>query len=162
MLLLTLHLLLAQEDRLQGKCVYFVRLNPKGVSERAVDTDMITGEIAGNALDLFKSMVADLYVPILEDQTAWGKQSQENTKEFLTTAHKFGDLLVQAVSSLEGALELERPEPQYVKGDAKPSLFLAVRIAAVPSAATAWCCCHQVSTQSVLLEPAPELFVCKY
>lgn len=117
-----------QEDALSGKCVYFVRINPKGVSEKTVEADIVCGEIAGNALELFKAIVADMYVPILEDQTAWGKQSKDNTKEFLTGAHKFGDLLVQAVASLEGALELQRPEPKYIKGDAKPSLFHAVRL----------------------------------
>jgi len=111
------------EDRLVGKCVYFVRLSPKAVSEKTVEADLATGEVSGNALEIFKSLVADLYVPILEEQSGWGKAPADNTKSFLTGAHKFGDMLTLAASSLRGAVELQRPEPEFVKGEAKPSAF---------------------------------------
>lgn len=56
-----------QNERLTGKCVYFVRINPKGVSEKTWDVDMAAGDIIGpGALAAFKTLVSDLYLPILQ------------------------------------------------------------------------------------------------
>jgi len=122
------------EERLVGKCVYFVRLAPKPVTEKTVEADIATGELNGNTLEIFKSLVADLYVPILEEQTAWGKAPQDNAKQFVAGAHKFGDMLGLATASLRGAVELRAPEPEFAKGEPKPSAFHA---AAQNEAATA-------------------------
>jgi hypothetical protein len=47
--------------------VYFVRVNPKGVSEKSLDTDIAVGDIHGpGALDAFRALVSDLYLPILQ------------------------------------------------------------------------------------------------
>lgn len=66
-----------------GKCLFFVRINPKGVNEKSIETDIAVGEIQGSALDTFKALVADLYLPILQEQGSWGKMPLEHKQEFL-------------------------------------------------------------------------------
>jgi hypothetical protein len=57
----------AQNERLSGRCVYFVRVNPKGVSEKSLDTDVAAGDIVGpGALDAFRALVSDVYLPVLQ------------------------------------------------------------------------------------------------
>lgn len=57
-------------DRLSGRCLYFVRTNTKGISDRSFEADMVVGEISGSALDTFKAMISDLYLPILSEQAS--------------------------------------------------------------------------------------------
>lgn len=70
-------------ERLAGKCLFFVRVNSKGVSEKSLETDLAVGEIQGSALETFKALVADLYLPILQEQAHWGKMPAHHTKDFL-------------------------------------------------------------------------------
>lgn len=73
-----------QADRVgSGKCMFFVRINPKGVSEKAIESDIAVGEIQGSALDTFKALVADLYLPVLQEQGSWGKMPADHMQEFL-------------------------------------------------------------------------------
>jgi hypothetical protein len=84
--LLELHAtpLFLQADRVgSGKCLFFVRVNPKGVSEKSIESDIAAGEIQGSALDTFKALVADLYLPVLQEQGSWGKMAADHTQEFL-------------------------------------------------------------------------------
>lgn len=56
-----------QNDRLTGKCVYFARVNPKGITEKTWDADMAAGDIVGpSALDAFRALVSDVYLPLLQ------------------------------------------------------------------------------------------------
>jgi hypothetical protein len=74
-----------QADRVGGgKCVFFVRVNPKGVSEKSLETDLAAGEIQGSALETFRALVADLYLPVLQEQTSWGKMPPHHTRDFLS------------------------------------------------------------------------------
>jgi len=77
-------LFMAQADRTSGKCVYFVRVNQKGVSEKTLESDVAVGEIQGSALDTFKALLADLFLPLLQEQSSWGKMPPQHTKDFLT------------------------------------------------------------------------------
>lgn len=72
-----------QGERLSGKCLFFVRINPKGINEKSLDTDIAVGEIQGSALETFKALVEDLYLPVLREQQGWGKMAAEHTQEFL-------------------------------------------------------------------------------
>jgi hypothetical protein len=77
-----------------------VRVNPKGVSEKSIESDIAAGEIQGSALDTFKALVADLYLPVLQEQGSWGKMAADHTQEFLAgkvvsaaaTAHRWAAL----------------------------------------------------------------------
>jgi dynein heavy chain len=60
--------LLPQNERITGKAVYFVRTNAKGVNEKTVDADLAAGEVCGAALDNFRALIADLYLPIIQEQ----------------------------------------------------------------------------------------------
>jgi hypothetical protein len=55
-----------QAERLVGKCVYVARTSAKGVAEKTVEQDLAVGEIQGSALDVFRSLVSDLYLPLLQ------------------------------------------------------------------------------------------------
>lgn len=77
-------LFMPQADRTSGKCVYFVRVNQKGVSEKTLESDVAVGEIQGSALDTFKALLADLFLPLLQEQSSWGKMPPQHTKDFLT------------------------------------------------------------------------------
>lgn len=60
---------LPQGDRLNGKCVYFARVNPRGVSEKTLESDLVAGDISGpDALDAVRALVADVYLPLLQVQ----------------------------------------------------------------------------------------------
>jgi dynein heavy chain len=75
-----------QGERLPGKSLFFVRVNPKGVSEKTLESDLAVGEIQGSALDTFKALLAEVFVPLLQEQGSWGKMPPQHTKDFLTGA----------------------------------------------------------------------------
>lgn len=76
-----------QNDRLTSKCVFFARVNPKGVSEKTLDTDVVAGDIVGpGALAALHALVSDVYLPVLQEQGGWGKMPAEHTKDFLEGA----------------------------------------------------------------------------
>lgn len=109
---------------MHSKLVYFVRLNPKGVSEKTIESDLLAGEVSGSALDNFRAMVAELYLPIVQEQSSWGKAPKENTKEFVAGTAKFGSMLTEAVNTVSGGVELQKPEQRYVDTyDLKPAAF---------------------------------------
>jgi dynein heavy chain len=115
-----------QHDRLTGKCVYFVRTNPKGILEKTYDSDMAVGDITGNALDTFRALVSDLYLPIFQEQQSWGKMPQDHTKEFLSGASKFSTVLTEAASCLDGGIELKKPDDRFChQYDLRPGSFNA-------------------------------------
>mmetsp|Transcript_5388 Transcript_5388/g.12712 ORF Transcript_5388/g.12712 Transcript_5388/m.12712 type:complete len:4322 (-) Transcript_5388:507-13472(-) len=105
---------LGPNEPLHGTAVYFVRTNPKGVSEKTVDYDITCGELSGSALENFRAMVAELYVPLIQEQQAWGKVPQEHTAEFRSSTQKFGNMLSEAVSTVSGGVELELPDERFV------------------------------------------------
>eukprot|EP00798_Chlamydomonas_sp_ICE-L_P031303 gene31303-6451_t len=109
----TLHRL-GPNERVHGKVVYFVRLNAKGISERNIEGDMGSGEVSGSALENFRAMVSDLYLPIVQEQGTWGKVQPEHSAEFVSWTSKFGSMLTEAVNTVNGGVELVKPEPKYV------------------------------------------------
>ncbi len=106
--------------------MYFVRTNPKGVGEKTCDADMAVGDINGSALDVFRALVSDLYLPILAEQGSWGRMPAQHTKEFLSGTSKFASVLAEAAASLEGGVELRRPDAKLAETyDLKPGSFNA-------------------------------------
>lgn len=92
---------LPQGERLPGKSLFFVRVNPKGISEKTLESDVAVGEIQGSALDTFKALLADLFLPLLQEQSSWGKMPPQHTKDFLTGMWK------QRVSLWEGCIQVD-------------------------------------------------------
>lgn len=63
-----------------------MRVNPKGVSEKTLESDVAVGEIQGSALDTFKALLAEVFLPLLQEQGSCGKMPPQHTKDFLTGA----------------------------------------------------------------------------
>jgi dynein heavy chain len=74
----------------------------------------MAGEIQGTALANFRSIVSELYLPIVQEQQVWGKAPQDQTKEFVGATQKFGSMLSEAVTTVTGGVELKKPESKYV------------------------------------------------
>ena len=119
----TLQLTSGDTDRITGKAVYFIRQNPKGVSEKTIDADVTVGEVLTGALESYKALVTDLFLPILKEQGNWGKSTEENTQDFLTGTARFGGTLNEAVNSLQGGIELKKPDKKYGDLELKPQVF---------------------------------------
>lgn len=116
------HLHHPQNERVHGKAVFFVRLNPKGVSEKTVEADVACGEVSGSALDNFRAIIAELYAPIINEQQQWGKVPQDQASEFRSSTQKFSNMLTEAVHTVGGGVELRKPEQPFVdQYDLKPA-----------------------------------------
>ena len=96
-------------DSLREHALYFIRVNPKGVTEKTVEQDVMAGEVRGGALASFRALVSNLFVPVLAKQhlSVWGKNTEEGAQEFVHGAAKFGAALAEAATSLKGGVELE-------------------------------------------------------
>eukprot|EP00198_Chlamydomonas_reinhardtii_P012689 XP_001702026.1 flagellar outer dynein arm heavy chain gamma [Chlamydomonas reinhardtii] len=118
----TLHRI-GPHERIHNKGVYFTRLNPKGINEKTLEADMGSGELSGGALENFKAIVSDLYLPIMQEQQQWGKMSTEYLEDFLSSTAKFGSMLTEAVATVSGGVELRMPDPRYIDqyGDLRPA-----------------------------------------
>jgi dynein heavy chain len=82
------------------------------------------GEICRGALESFRQLIADVYLPSFKEQATWGKCTEENVQEFLQGALKYGQTLTEAVNSLQGGVELRKPDKRYVDTiELKPQAF---------------------------------------
>jgi dynein heavy chain len=109
-------------DKLTGKCIYFLRVNPKGVDPQKLDLDMSCGEIIGTPLQAFQQALSLFYVPALRGPSQeWGEADENATKEFLDIIERFQDTLTDAVNSLAGGVELRLPDEKLVDLELKPA-----------------------------------------
>lgn len=83
--------------RLQNKCVYFMKNTKKQVSTKDADLaqELLFGVIDNNFLGSFESVLKEVYMPLLTAQNDWGKSTDEQTKEFLASVHKFADSVTE-------------------------------------------------------------------
>ena len=84
----------------KGKVVYFVRGGARGVNEKNPEQDLLFCTFGGEAIDTFRALVSDVFVPVLNEQNAWGKNSAHDTQDFLHLAQKFSNTLNTAVRSI--------------------------------------------------------------
>lgn len=111
-----------QVDKVTGTCLVFVRTTGSSVTERGVEADITVSLLHGSALENFKSIVTDLYLPVLAEQGAWGKVAKEHVNEFLESAGKFGNMLSETLSIVTGGVELSKPEARITSQfDLKPA-----------------------------------------
>ncbi|MEW5318622.1 MAG: hypothetical protein WDW38_009830 [Sanguina aurantia] len=100
---------LGPNEHIQGKGVYFARLNPKGIQERSLEGDISSGELSGSSLEDLKALV-----------------TPEHTTDFVGATLKFGAMLSEAVATVSGGVELRKPEGRYTDHhELKPSAFAA-------------------------------------
>lgn len=76
-----------------GKAAYFIRVSPAGIQEKSIDTDIACGILHGSALDNFRALVNEVFLPMLQVQQSWGKVSPEQVQELLGEVQKFGVIL---------------------------------------------------------------------
>lgn len=62
---------------------------------------MATGEISANALQTYKALLSDVYMPVLVANQTWGKAQQDQVHAFLQSGTKFASVLSDAVESLK-------------------------------------------------------------
>ena len=84
-----LFLTTGEEQRLRGRCFYFVKVDPnKGVDAKSIDTAISFGEISGGSnggvLEQIKTSFREIFSPLLINQESWGKGSQEEIDDFLS------------------------------------------------------------------------------
>ena len=74
---------LSQREVLQNKAVYFTRISNRGVGEASCEEDIAIGEVPVGALEAFRALLADLYLPVLSEQGQWGASTEAQTQAFL-------------------------------------------------------------------------------
>ena len=72
-----------QNEPLLNKLVYFLRANPKGISGKTCEQDMVSGELSKETLDSYGTLLSELYLPLFKEQGNWGKSDTEHTNQFL-------------------------------------------------------------------------------
>ena len=72
-----------QRETPANKVVYFVRTNAKGVGEKGVDGDVCMGTVPRDSLEGTRALMAELYLPILAEQGAWGRSTPKQAQAFL-------------------------------------------------------------------------------
>ena len=65
-----------------------MRLNPKGVSETSLETDIAIGEVPIRAFEAFRVLLADLFLPALTED----EHSRPNSSLHVDTFLKVVDL----------------------------------------------------------------------
>ena len=105
----------------KGKVVYFVRGGARGVNEKNPEQDLLFGTFGGEAIDTFRALVSDVFVPVLNEQNSWGKNSAHDTQDFLHLAQKFSNTLNTAVRSIHSGVDLPVPT-EHVNVDPKPAV----------------------------------------
>lgn len=102
------------EHRLTGSACFFVRINPKGITEKTIDQDVHVGCIKGAALASVTSLVADFFIPVLKKQEKWGRLSDELRGDLIKRVTRFGATLSEAAESLVNGVELTKPEARVL------------------------------------------------
>ena len=74
-----------------------MRTNAKGVGEKAPEADMAAGEINPDSLQSYRTLLTELYMPLLSAQEALGKATTAQTSELLQVGAEplAGDVLLQ-------------------------------------------------------------------
>jgi len=102
-----------REENLTGKCIYFTRVNPKGVDVKTLETDVAYGEILGSPLASLQVVLQDIFQPWMEGNEVLNKCSDADWKEYVGSMGKFSSLVTEAVHSLELGVELKMPDNKY-------------------------------------------------
>jgi len=102
-----------RDELLTGKCCFFTRVNTKGIDLKTFETDCAYGEIIGNPLNSFETLINEMFKPTLEHQENWGKCKDESVKEYRGHVEKFSSLLQEAAASLQKVEELPMPDAKY-------------------------------------------------
>lgn len=112
------HLILTDgfDARLRGKCIYFTKRVSGSIDRdsRTPELEIGFGEVSSNLLECFHLTLQSVFQPQLEGMPAWGKCSEAHSKEYLAHLTRFDEMLADAVSSLQGGIELRKPDKMFL------------------------------------------------
>ena len=102
--------------QLRGKCMYFIRQSHAVEPDtKTPDLDMFYGEVNADILKSFNLTLHSAFLPLLEGgQQDWGKSTDASTKEYLSAVTRFDEMVADAVSSLQGGIELRKPDKRFI------------------------------------------------
>jgi len=120
--------MIGPDEKLRGKCVYFVRDSDKPIKTTvASDESVIAGELSADILPAYEEMVSKVYYPMLCNQSDWGQiKDERERKTFLKDTSKFVDGLQRKMENLRGDIELKVPGDPYDKIEQKPAVYAKV------------------------------------
>eukprot|EP00887_Chlorella_sp_A99_P001633 scaffold8.g1633.t1 len=99
-------------EPLRSKALCLSRAGAKGVQERSVEGDLVVAEVSPQVLANLQALVADLYLPLLEESQDLASAAVQGAKqEFVQSATKLAAVLQEAASSLGSSAGLAPPEP---------------------------------------------------
>eukprot|EP00960_Hanusia_phi_P046745 758011-Hanusia_phi.AAC.1 len=117
-------LILIEDDRdqkIEVKGVYFFRkLYNFEVDQTAEirdpDDEIGYGEISPNVLESYNDHLHHVLLPQISDESlhTWGHADSEHMKNFNADVRRFGNIVQDAVRSLQGGIELQRPEERFI------------------------------------------------
>ncbi|KAK9794950.1 hypothetical protein WJX73_010224 [Symbiochloris irregularis] len=111
-----------QSEPMLNNVVYFLRSNAKGVTEKTYESDMVAGQVSAKALESYRALLGEVFVPVLTAQEGWGKATSKHATEMLQAASAFTSALDEALGALHGAFEPPMPNPEIIAGiEAKPA-----------------------------------------
>ena len=137
----------AEGEKLDSKAVYFLRdSGSKAVNVKvAQDATVLCGEIGTDILQSFQASLSDVYVPLLAQQSEWGKVKGKDKSAFLDAVTGFHSELSRKIQNLHGDIQLQQPAPAVDAIDAtKPAMLLRASkdkptVEACLSTLTSWC-----------------------
>jgi len=100
-----------ERERCRGKCFYFVRIGStvKPLDIKNADTDIAYGEVSSSVLDSFQTVLKNIFTTAMANQD-WGKAQPDEQSEFESSLEKFNSILSEAAMSLQGGIELRKPD----------------------------------------------------
>jgi dynein heavy chain len=104
--------------KLSSKCCFFMRNTAAGEPvnpDVGNDGTLIFGELCGTALRSVETMLANVFQPLLKEQSfkGWGQTDDTQKQEFHGKMDKFVVDLQEALRSQLGGIELAKPDPNY-------------------------------------------------
>ena len=130
-------------DRLKSRAIFFVRVCEKAVSASTVDTDLNCGIIEGLPVANMRSLVTEVYTPVLTAGfAAWDKKmSAEAKDDMYGVLDRFSSLLGDVIDSLANGLELKKPSAGITITDGEVAKAAADQryIAAYEEIVEDWC-----------------------
>ncbi len=105
------------DTRLRGKCIFFTKRTPGAIDKdtRSPEQEIGFGEVSSNVLECFHQTLHGVFQPQLDGLWHdWGKCTDVHTKEYLAHLSRFDEMLADAVSSLQGGIELRKPDKKFM------------------------------------------------
>ena len=128
-------------EKLDSKAVYFLRdSGVKAVNVKVgQDATVLCGEIGSDILQSFHASLSDVYVPLLQQQSEWGKVKGKDKTAFLDAVTGFQSELSRKIANLHGDIQLQQPNASVDSIDAnKPASHSCAPPRTSRPSSTAW------------------------